>query len=140
MNNHVLFCRQDFKSNETQLFKNVEKLQKESKGVDAAKAKGGMKEAADSAEQIRKWVSQISNSARACYTLSIKPEIGSSFVSDASSGASHDNAPFAILFEGDLKSNPLSTYMLTNFQSFRKTICGISRTSRRTLAPPLRRV
>ena len=69
VNNHVLSYRQDFKSNETQLFKNVEKLQKESKGQDAAKAKGGMKEAADSAEQIRKWVSQISNSARACYTL-----------------------------------------------------------------------
>ena len=71
MNNHVLSYRQDFKSNETQLFKNVEKLQKESKGQDAAKAKGGMKEAADSAEQIRKWVSKISYSARACYTLSL---------------------------------------------------------------------
>ena len=58
-NNHVLSCRQDFKSNETQLFKNVEKLQKESKGADVKK-KGGMKEAADSAEQIRKWVSRIS--------------------------------------------------------------------------------
>jgi magnesium-transporting ATPase (P-type) len=46
---------QDFKSNETQLFKNVEKLQKESAGAAGAKKKGGMKEAADSAEQIRKW-------------------------------------------------------------------------------------
>ena len=63
VNNHDLCCRQDFKSNETQLFKNVEKLQKESKGQDAAKSKGGMKEAADSAEQIRKWVSRISNQA-----------------------------------------------------------------------------
>ena len=69
MNNHVLLCRQDFKSNETQLFKNVDKLQKESKGMDATKAKGGMKEAADSAEQIRKWVSHISNLARVCSTL-----------------------------------------------------------------------
>ena len=60
MNNHVLSCRQDFKSNETQLFKNVEKLQKESAGAAGAKKKGGMKEAADSAEQIRKWVSLIS--------------------------------------------------------------------------------
>ena len=69
MNNHDQLCRQDFKSNETQLFKNVDKLQKESKGMDATKAKGGMKEAADSAEQIRKWVSRISDFVRVCNTL-----------------------------------------------------------------------
>ena len=123
MNNHVLFCRQDFKSNETQLFKNVEKLQKESKGADVKK-KGGMKEAADSAEQIRKWVSRISYFYRSVlHTLSLA-KIGSSFVSDASSGADYDDAPFAILFRGDLKSDPLSTYMLTTFDLLGRPYVG----------------
>ena len=66
--NHVSYYRQDFKNNENQLFKNIDALQKGAAGAGKKKS-GGMKEAADAAEQIRKWVSKINNKARVWYTL-----------------------------------------------------------------------
>ena len=52
-------CRQDFKSNENALFKQINGLQQGAANANknAKKNKGNMKEAADAAEQIRKWVS-----------------------------------------------------------------------------------
>ena len=54
-------CRQDFKSNENALFKNIDGMQKGAASA-GKKQKGSMKDAADAAEQIRKWVSCLSKS------------------------------------------------------------------------------
>ena len=61
LSNRDLMCRQDFKSNENALFKQINGLQQGAANANknAKKNKGNMKEAADAAEQIRKWVSLI---------------------------------------------------------------------------------
>lgn len=59
-----------------------------------------MKEAADAAEQIRKWVSQIINEARVLCKLLCYARFLTSFVVDAISGVNGDNALFANFIRG----------------------------------------
>ena len=104
-------CRQDFKSNENALFKQINGLQQGAANANknAKKNKGNMKEAADAAEQIRKWVSSI-------FKTSLKrlyPQVTlfwMKFFCDILLVSSTITRSLQILFKADLK---LSTKMLT---------------------------
>ena len=81
------------------MFKTVEGLQKGAAGSRNAKS-GGMKEAADAAEQIRKWVSYIYDESTVCYKSDVMPNFCTSFVSDTVSGVNGDDAPFVNFIRG----------------------------------------
>ena len=81
------------------MFKNIDALQKGAAGAGKKKS-GGMKEAADAAEQIRKWVSQSIMKLESGIYFYVMPDFYTSFVSDAISGVNGDNALFANFIRG----------------------------------------